>query len=295
MRTLVLSKLVWKNDRHNQTISAAPRSIIQNNNWKCFASNNYFTSCDLDIAPIHFATSIKLCCPSCRNVCKTVHHAFMVACIYTNTQTCTDAVHTCTICMVNKWVRPPTVTSQWDLVSVRLIISEVHWELVMLWNRSFPFSSLIRYLLFAESLCMVLSFAMWQKDVCSVYLASSSFTLLLKKQLVFFTFSSFFCEVMPFYPSNRFAAVFEWTRTSHTHLKKLYELKINAQTIRGRDMEARGGRGEHQRPFGKVTFATFTCTLLLVVFFMWGWMEPLINGSKNNQDVFTLVSTWRMN
>lgn len=203
-----------------------------------------------------------------------------------------DAVHTCTI-----WVRPPTVTSQWDLVTyktVRLIISEVHWELVRLWNRSFPFSSLIRYLL-----CSVHWKPLYGIVVCNV--TKNMFALYIslppashyssKSSLCFFTFSPFFCEVMPFYPSNRFAAVFEWTRTSHTHLEKLYKLKINAQTIRGRDMEARRARGEHQRHFGKVTFATFTCTLLLVVFFMGGW----INGSKNNQDLLTLVSTWRMN
>lgn len=63
------------------------------------------------------------------------------------------------------------------------------------------------------------------------------------------------------------------TRTSHTHLAKLYRLKINAQTIRGREMsggrgtQAQGGPGgvpdrtalSHGR-LKRNTLATFPCT-----------------------------------
>lgn len=92
------------------------------------------------------------------SACITAHQSFMMACIYTNTQTCTYIVHTVylyTYCTHAHTVYacawktygsdPTTVTNWWDLVAkwtleglktVWFIISKVHWKSWWLWKRS---------------------------------------------------------------------------------------------------------------------------------------------------------------
>lgn len=148
----------------------------------------------------------------------------MMACIYTNTQTCTTAEHTCTNTVYMQtcacaWIRygsdPTTVTKRWVLAArwtlagpkktkkskkqkrtVWFIISEVHWE--SWWDCEtvalFPFFYFSWYVLFLLLLWKPLyGIAVCNvTDICFVYLAFSSFTLLLKKkQLLFYCFSLF--------------------------------------------------------------------------------------------------------
>lgn len=71
-----------------------------------------------------------------------------------------------------------------------------------------------------KSLCMVLPFATWQTS--ALYMSLFRASHYSSKQLVFYFVSSHFCEVMPFYQSNRIAAVFEWPGP-HTYTpRKLY-------------------------------------------------------------------------
>lgn len=195
-------------------------------------------------------------------VCTTAHHPLMMACIYTNTQTCTYTAHTvylytyCThahmhicMCLVNIWVRPHHCDQpvgfrgQLNPTTVWFIISKVHWE--SWWDCEnvalFPFSYFSRYvhvflLLFWKPLygCIVCNVT----NICCVYLAFSSFTLLLKAACDLFF--SLFLWSDAFYQSNRLAAVFEWPGP-HTHTSQTVQTQINAQTIRGREMD--GGKG----------------------------------------------------
>lgn len=96
----------------------------------------------------------------------------------------------------------------------------------------------------------------------------SAFTLLLKAACVcaFFFLSlsfSIFCEVMPFfffffYQSNRLAAVFEWPRTSHTHLTNCTDSKNKMH----RQSEGENEWGSSGRPgFGAACSAKCLATL----------------------------------
>lgn len=147
----------------------------------------------------------------------------MMACIYTNTQTCTTAEHTCTNTVHMQtcacaWIRygsdPTTVTNRWVLMAESTLgwfkkrkkkqnkkeqydsSSARYWE--SWWDCEnvalFPFFYFSWYVLFLLLLWKPLyGIAVCNvTDICFVYLAFSSFTLLLKKkQLVFYCFSLF--------------------------------------------------------------------------------------------------------
>lgn len=105
------------------------------------------------------------------SVCITAHHPLMMACIDTNTQTCTYTVHTvylyanCThahkCIYACAWIRygsdPTTVTNWWDVETQTQYdsssISKVHWE--SWWDcenvAPFPFLYFRRYVLFLLS------------------------------------------------------------------------------------------------------------------------------------------------
>lgn len=97
----------------------------------------------------------------------------------------------------------------------------------------FPF-----YFVVGNSLCMVLSYAMWQPFALYISLFQASHYSW--KQLVLFF--SLFCEVMPFIKAIDLLQCLN-DPGPHTHTSQLYRLKINAQTIRGREI-----RGEGEAP-----------------------------------------------
>lgn len=145
---------------------------------------------------------------------------------------------------------PPTVTNRWRPSDYWLAqkqynssSAKVHWQ--SWWNCEnvalFPFSYFSRYVPFL--------FCCWKQPlygivvcnvtaICFVYLAFSSFTLLLKAACVVF-FSFLWSDA--FYQSNRFAAVFEWPRTSHTHLATVQTQNKCTDNQRERDKRGRGG------------------------------------------------------
>lgn len=108
-------------------------------------------------------------------------------------------------------------------------------------------------------------------NICFVYLASSSFTLLLKAACVFFLFSFLWSDA--FYQSNRLAAVFEWPGP-HTHTSQSVQTE-NKCTDNQRERDEWGGEGTQAQvarsgpglaepePFGKVTLTKFTCTFIV--------------------------------
>lgn len=182
------------------------------------------------------------------SVCITAQNPLMMACIYTNTQTYTYAVHTedlftCTYTPIYAfpWIRygsdPSTVTNRWDLEAKWVLggpknKSMIHHQLgtliklVGLWKRSALFLSFILAGMIISFFClsMVLLFAMWQTFALYISLFRASHYS--SKQLVFFFLSFLWSDA--FYQSNRLAAVFEWPGP-HTHTPhKLYRPKINA-------------------------------------------------------------------
>lgn len=203
----------------------------------------------------------------------TAHHPLMMACIYTNTQTCTYTVHTvylysyCThahmsiytvcMCLGKIWVRPHHCDRRvgfWGHVNIDWPKNNmIHHQrgtlrkLVRLWNVAlFPFFYFSRYVLFCRCsekplygivVCDV-------TNICFVYLASSSFTLLLKAAcgflffLFFFLFSFLWSDA--FYQSNRLAAVFEWPGP-HTHTSQSVQTE-NKCTDNQRERDGWGGR-----------------------------------------------------
>lgn len=196
----------------------------------------------------------------------------MMACIYTNTHTCTTAERTCTntvhmqtcMCLDQIWVRPhhcdqpvgfggqvnfgrskkkKKTEKKYKKRRVWFIISEVLRKLVRLWKRSalsfLLFQLVCSFCCCSESLSMVLPFAMWQTFALYISLFSSFTLLLKKKQLVFYLLFSLFCEVMPFIKAIDLLQCLNDPDLTHTP-HKLYRLKINAQTIRGREMDKGG-------------------------------------------------------
>lgn len=182
----------------------------------------------------------------------------MMACIYTNTQTCTYTVHTvylytyCThahICIyicasIRYGSDPTTVTNWWDLEAkwtlaglntVWFIISMVHWESWWYCENValFPFFYFSRYvlflLLFLKPLyCIVVC------NVTNILLCISRFFKLHTTPQSSLCFVLFFCEVMPFIKAIDLLQCLNDPDLTHTP-RKLYRLKINAQTIRGRE------------------------------------------------------------
>lgn len=124
----------------------------------------------------------------------------------------------------------------------------------------------------SKCLSVVLSFAMWQTFALyiSLFQAShySSKQLVFFFGLFFFLFSVKWCLFIKAIDLLQCLNDPDLTHTPH----KLYRLKINAQTIRGREMnggistqaQAAPGRAEPE-PFGKVSLATFTCTPVVPV------------------------------
>lgn len=140
--------------------------------------------------------------------------------------------------------------------------------------------SLFYFYCCSESLSMVLSFATWQKFALYISLFSS-FTLLLKKEkkksLCFISFSFFLWSDAFFIKAIDLLQCLNDPDLTHTP-HKLYRLKINAQTIRGREADEEGGCTQartasadtlvptvlSQSLFGKVTLALFTCTAVVL-------------------------------
>lgn len=187
----------------------------------------------------------------------------MMACIYTNTQTCTYTVHTvylytyCThahICIyicasIRYGSDPTTVTNWWDLEAkwtlaglntVWFIISMVHWESWWYCENValFPFFYFSRYVLFfVVVLKASLLYCRLQCDKhFALYISLFQASHYSSKQLVF-------CFVFlwsdAFYQSNRLAAVFEWPGP-HTHTSQTVQTQ-NKCTDNQRERE--GGIG----------------------------------------------------
>lgn len=156
-------------------------------------------------------------------------------------------MHIC-MCLENMGQTPPHCdcpVGSW-MTWIWFVISPIHRE--RWWDCGnlalFPFSY------FSPRFLSLLSF--WKPlysvvvsdvaNICFVYLALSSFTLLLKAACVFFFFCFPFLWSDAFYQSNRLAAVFEWPGPhTHTHTPhNLYRLKTKCTD---NQRERGGGRG----------------------------------------------------
>lgn len=196
-------------------------------------------------------------------VCVTAHHPLMMACIYcTPTHKhaqvylytyCTHA-HIC-MCLENIWVRrhhcDQPVSIGWPKNSMIHHQRGTLRTLVRLWKRSALFLSflLAGFFLFyffcrcsKKPLYGIRRFAVWQTFALYISLLSRA-SHYSSKQLVFYIVFPLFCEVMPFYQSNRLAAVFEWPGP-HTHTSQTVQTQ-NKCTDNQRE---RNGWGKRRHP-----------------------------------------------